>query len=65
MKDAQVEISEYMEFFKGKRIHQNLGYKTPDHVYFQHHKERKSAEYQTKKPTFSVRKNESTSVLST
>jgi putative transposase len=43
MKDAQAEISEYMEFFNGKRIHQNLGYKTPDHVYPQNHEERKSA----------------------
>lgn len=43
LKDAQAGISEYMEFFNGKRIHQNLGYKTPDQVYFHNHEERKSA----------------------
>jgi putative transposase len=43
MKDAQIGISEYMNFFNEKRIHQNLGYKTPDYVYFQNHEERKSA----------------------
>lgn len=43
LKDAQAGISEYMKFFNRKRIHQNLGYKTPDHVYFQNHEERKSA----------------------
>lgn len=43
MKDAQAGISEYLNFFNEKRIHQHLAYKTPDHVYFENHEERKSA----------------------
>ncbi|HSQ40930.1 MAG TPA: IS3 family transposase [Fibrobacteraceae bacterium] len=40
MKDAQAGISEYMNFFNEKRIHQHLAYKTPDQVYFDNHEER-------------------------
>ena len=43
LKDAKVGIGEYMEFFNEKRIHQSLGYKTPDFVYFENIGERKSA----------------------
>lgn len=43
LKDAKVGVSEYMDFYNTRRIHQNLDYKTPDEVYFQSQTRRNAA----------------------
>lgn len=43
LKDAKAGVSEYMEFFNTRRIHQSLEYKTPDEVYFQTQTRRNAA----------------------
>lgn len=43
LKDAKLGISEYMDFYNDRRIHENLSYRTPNEVYFENIGERKSA----------------------
>ena len=43
LKDAKTGISEYMDFYNGRRIHESLSYRTPDEVYYENIGERKSA----------------------
>ena len=43
LKDAKAGISEYMDFYNDRRIHESLSYRTPNEVYYENIGEKKSA----------------------